>query len=260
MVRVQPKRFREILVLDDVMEAQYHQFGLSDNSFVQEEHKATAQTGLSRIVVSVLYGVLLLLLLTLLTLTGIRFSQLNKGIADVKLSLERISSEGTTSSFSSGHEMVSRATTIQEVSLQERVPVQGTCRQGWVSFQRSCYLLSRTAATWSKAEEQCRTHGAHLVVMNNVEELDYISEIVEIRYNYWIGLVEREHEGHWSWVDGTDINSAPTFWDKGQPDNWDYRENGEDCGQIHASEKRKRKMWNDADCNLLYPYICETMV
>ncbi|XP_032373271.1 C-type lectin domain family 4 member E isoform X2 [Etheostoma spectabile] len=242
------------------MEAQYHQFGSSDNSFVQEEHKANAQTGRSRIVVSVLYGGLLLLLLTLLMLTGIRFSQLNKGIADVKLSLERISNGGTTSSFSSGHEMVSGATTVQEVSLQEHVPVQGTCKNGWVSFQRSCYLLSRTAETWSKAEEQCRTHGAHLVVMNNVEELDYISEIVEIRYNYWIGLVEREHEGHWSWVDGTDINSNPTFWDKGQPDNWDYRENGEDCGQIHASERRKRKMWNDADCNLRYPYICETKV
>ena len=51
---------------------------------------------------------------------------------------------------------------------------------------------------------------------------------------------------------------AFSFWDKGQPDNWDYRENGEDCGQIHSSAIRKRKLWNDADCNLAYPYICET--
>ena len=40
-----------------------------------------------------------------------------------------------------------------------------------MSFQTSCYLLSTAAVTWSKAEEQCRTHGAHLVVLNNVEEL-----------------------------------------------------------------------------------------
>lgn len=39
---------------------------------------------------------------------------------------------------------------------------------------------------------------------------DYISAVVEIKYNYWIGLVEREHEGHWSWVDGTDFSSTPT--------------------------------------------------
>ncbi|XP_031156665.1 asialoglycoprotein receptor-like 1 isoform X2 [Sander lucioperca] len=258
MVRVQPERFREILILDDVMMAQYHRFAPSDDSSVQEEHKATAQTGLRRIVVYVLYGVLLLLLLILLMVTGIRFSQLNNGIADVKLSLERISNGGTTSSSSSGQEMVSCATTMQEVILQKLVPVQGTCREGWVSFQRSCYLLSSTTLTWSKAEERCQTHGAHLVVLNNVEELDYISKVVEIRYNYWIGLVERAHEGHWSWVDGTDFNSTPTFWDEGQPDDWDYRENGEDCGQIHSSVTRKRKMWNDADCNLSYPYICET--
>lgn len=40
---------------------------------------------------------------------------------------------------------------------------------------------------------------------------DYISKIVEIQHSYWIGLVEREHEGHWSWVDGTDFNSTPTW-------------------------------------------------
>ncbi|XP_068422467.1 asialoglycoprotein receptor-like 1 [Clinocottus analis] len=205
---------------------------------------------MKRIVVCVLYGVLVLLLLILLMVTGIKFSQLNKEITDVKLNLERISN-GKTTSFPS-------AKTVQEVLLQRLVPVRGTCREGWMSFQKSCYVLSSTTMTWSQAEEQCRKHGGHLVVLNNVEELDYISKVVNIKYNHWIGLVEREHEGHWSWVDGTDFNSTPTFWDNGQPDNWDYSENGEDCGQIHASERRKRKMWNDADCNLLYHYICET--
>ncbi|XP_068558955.1 asialoglycoprotein receptor-like 1 isoform X1 [Cebidichthys violaceus] len=243
--------------MKEVMESQYHQFGLTDNSSVRGEHKTTVQTvfaGMKKIVVCVLYGVLVLLLLILLMVIGIKFSQLNKEITDVKLNLERISNGGTTSLSSSD------ATTAQEVPLPRLVPVRGTCREGWVSFQTSCYLLSTTTMTWSKAEEQCRKHRGHLVVLNNVAELDYISGVVNIKYSYWIGLVEREHEGHWSWVDGTNFNSTPTFWDNGQPDNWDYRENGEDCGQIHASERRKRKMWNDADCNLLYYYICETRV
>ena len=47
----------------------------------------------------------------------------------------------------------------------------GTCREGWSSYQRSCYLLSTTTVTWSKAEELCKSHGGHLVVFNNVEEL-----------------------------------------------------------------------------------------
>ncbi|KAF3696089.1 C-type lectin domain family 4 member E [Channa argus] len=229
----------------------YDQFGSSENSSVHGEHKIATQPGMKRIMDFVLYSILLLLVLILLMVTGIKFSQLNKEITDVKLHLEKISHGGKTSSASSD------AVTAQEVYFQSLVPVRGTCREGWVSFQRSCYLLSTTAVNWGKAEEQCRTHGGHLVVLNNVEELDYLSKITEVRYSYWIGLVEREHEGHWSWVDGTDLSSTPTFWDIGQPDNWDFRENEEDCGQLHASDRRKRKLWNDADCNLAYHYICE---
>ncbi|XP_040897853.1 asialoglycoprotein receptor-like 1 [Toxotes jaculatrix] len=232
------------------MEYQFHQFGLSDNRSFHEEYKITRQPGMKRIVAYVLYGILVLLLLIVLMVSGIKFSHLSKEITDVKLHLERFSHGGDTPS--------SISETVQEVYLQRLYPVRGTCREGWVSFQRSCYLLSTTTVTWSKAEELCRTHGGHLLVLNDVEEVDYISKIVELRYNYWIGLVKREHEEHWSWVDGTDFNSTPTFWDKGQPDNWGYRDNGEDCAQLHASERRKRKRWNDANCNLAFDYICET--
>ncbi|KAM7416346.1 hypothetical protein PAMA_018424 [Pampus argenteus] len=236
-------------MVDEVME--YHQFEPS-NSSVHGEQKMTIQKGMKRIVVSLLYGILVLLLLILLMVTGIKFSQLNKDITDVKHHLERISHRIPTSSSSSDR------APVQDVYFEELIPVRGTCREGWVSFQSSCYLLTTTAVTWSKAEEQCRTHGGHLLVLNGVEELDYISKIGELHYNYWIGLVEREHEDHWSWVDGTDFHSTPTFWDIGQPDNWDYRVNGEDCGQLHMSVKRKRKLWNDADCSMSNPYICES--
>uniref|UniRef100_A0A3B3DPJ9 Asialoglycoprotein receptor-like 1 n=1 Tax=Oryzias melastigma TaxID=30732 RepID=A0A3B3DPJ9_ORYME len=138
----------------------------------------------------------------------------------------------------------------------------GSCREGWASFQGSCYWLSSTTATWKKAEETCRSHGAHLLVVNSAEELvsfiDFISQIVVVIFHYWIGLVEPHQEGEWTWVDGTDFSSTPTFWAEGQPDNWDFRENGEDCGQLHASVKRIRKLWNDADCNLSYRFICES--
>ncbi|TMS03216.1 C-type lectin domain family 4 member E [Larimichthys crocea] len=224
------------------MDAEYHQFGSPDSSPVHAGDRTTPRTGLRRMVGYVLYGVLVLLLLILLMVTGIKFTQVNQEISGIKLHLERIG-------------QASSGVTVQ---VKKLVPVKGTCRERWVSFQRSCYLLSTNAVTWNEAEKQCQTLGGHLVVLNNVEELDYLSGIVEVHYNYWIGLVEREHEGHWSWVDGTNFNSTATFWDDGQPDDWDYRVNGEDCGQLHASEVRKRKLWNDAACNLKYQYICET--
>ncbi|XP_037536640.1 asialoglycoprotein receptor-like 1 [Nematolebias whitei] len=237
------------------METQYHHFGDSDSSPVHGERSIPTQTGLKRVVVYILYSILVLLMLILLLVTGIKFSQMNKEINDVKLHLKSMDNEGSTSNSASKAEGL---TTIKDVFLEGLVPVRGTCRDGWVSFQRSCYLFSTTAATWNKAEELCRSHSGHMLVLNDVEELDYISRLVEIRHNYWIGLVERQHEGHWSWVDGTDFNSTPKFWDKGQPDDWDMRENGEDCGQLHGSVRRKRKLWNDADCSLEYRYICET--
>ncbi|XP_034548000.1 asialoglycoprotein receptor-like 1 [Notolabrus celidotus] len=234
------------------MEPDYRQFRSSDSSPVYErEHSMPTPKGLKSGVAYFLYGVLVLLLLVLLMVTGIKFSQLNKDIADVKLQLGRINKAGTDAVSHSG------SAVAQTVPLERLVAVKGTCKEGWSSYQRSCYLLSTTAVTWNRAEEQCRAHGGHLVVLNNVEELDYISQIVEIKYSYWIGLVERE-EDHWTWVDGTDFNSTPAFWDNGQPDNWDFRENGEDCGQIHSSVIRKRKLWNDADCSLPYRYICES--
>ncbi|XP_029999969.1 C-type lectin domain family 4 member E-like [Sphaeramia orbicularis] len=227
------------------MESQYRQFGSSEHSsvHVQGEQTIPIQRGRKNIVVYVLYGILVLLLLILLLVTGIKLSQLSKEIADVKLYIGR-----------NNHKP---AGSVQPVYLEALTPVRDRCREGWSSFQNSCYLLSNAVLTWKQAETQCQTLGGHLLVLNDVHELDYISRIIDIRYSFWIGLVERQHEGHWSWVDGTDFSSTPTFWDEGQPDNWDYRENGEDCGQLHGSEKRKRKMWNDADCFLQYRYICE---
>ncbi|XP_053725739.1 asialoglycoprotein receptor-like 1 [Synchiropus splendidus] len=230
------------------MEAQYQQFEPPEGSSVRVVQAASP--GLKRILTFILYGVLALLLLTLVIIMGVKFPQINQGLADVKTSLERISHQVITSASSAG-------TASEDVLLQSRVPTRGNCREGWWSFQKSCYLLSTSAVTWSSAESQCVALGGHLVVLNNVEELDYLSEISELRFNYWIGLVERTHEGHWSWVDGTDYASMRKFWDKGQPDDWDYRENGEDCGQLHAAAKRKRRLWNDADCKLSYRYICE---
>lgn len=246
MVIVQPEKIRGNRV-DEVMEYQFHRFGSPDDNPLNEEIKMTEQSGMKRIVAFVLYGILVLLLLILLLVTGVKFSQLNQEITNVRLHLEKMNHAGGGSSSSSASS-----------ALQKKEPVRGGCKEGWMSYQTSCYWLSQRIATWSKAEEQCLVQGGHLLVLNNVEELDYISSVVEHRHPIWIGLVERQQEGHWTWVDGTDFNSTPTYWDEGQPDNWALRENGEDCGQLHGNGERRRRLWNDADCSIQYRYICES--
>uniref|UniRef100_A0A673HIU1 Asialoglycoprotein receptor-like 1 n=1 Tax=Sinocyclocheilus rhinocerous TaxID=307959 RepID=A0A673HIU1_9TELE len=113
----------------------------------------------------------------------------------------------------------------------------GPCQEDWVFYKDSCYFQSSVKKNWQIAEKNCVEKGSHLVVVNDLAEL--LSE------SYWIGLVEKE-EGQWTWVDGTDYSTTEHHWDEGQPDDWDVRVNGEDCG-----------LWNDADCMLSYPYFCE---
>ncbi|XP_061527126.1 asialoglycoprotein receptor-like 1 [Phycodurus eques] len=226
---------------------------MSDLRFELGDQNVTLQKGMKRMLVYLLYGILVSLLLIQLMVTGIKFSQLNLEITDIKFHPERLSHRASvTRCVFVASRLKVGGTTTSDVHLEKRVPVRGACKEGWVSFQSSCYLLSPTTATWSKAQQQCLSHRGHLVVVNGVEELDYISEISEITYKYWIGLVERAHEGEWSWVDGTDYSTTPKFWDAHQPDNWAFRKNGEDCGQLHATDAR-----NDADCNVAYNYICE---
>lgn len=47
----------------------------------------------------------------------------------------------------------------------------GNCKTDWVSFQSSCYLFSSSTSTWRQAEQQCASHGGHLLVLNTIEEL-----------------------------------------------------------------------------------------
>ncbi|XP_039519347.1 C-type lectin domain family 4 member E-like [Pimephales promelas] len=137
------------------------------------------------------------------------------------------------------------------------IPVQGPCQEDWVFYKDSCYFQSSVKKSWQLAENNCIQKGSHLVVVNDMAELDFLSSIMKTSNSYWIGLVEKEKE-KWSWVDGTEYSATEHLWDEGQPDDWDVPLNGEDCGQLHAWSSSSRKLWNDADCTLAFLYFCES--
>uniref|UniRef100_A0A673G3J3 Asialoglycoprotein receptor-like 1 n=1 Tax=Sinocyclocheilus rhinocerous TaxID=307959 RepID=A0A673G3J3_9TELE len=106
----------------------------------------------------------------------------------------------------------------------------GPCQEDWVFYEDSCYFQSLTKKSWQIAEKKCVEKGSHLVVVN---DLDFLSSIVKLSESYWIGLVEKK-EGQWSWVDGTDYSTTE-----------------------QSIGKNSKMLWNDADCTLSFPYICE---
>ncbi|XP_061622448.1 uncharacterized protein LOC133474634 isoform X2 [Phyllopteryx taeniolatus] len=97
------------------MEARYNQFESSPERFELGDQNVTLQKGMKRILVYLLYGILVSLLLIQLMVTGIKFSQLNLEITDIKFHLERLS-----------HQASGGGTTTSDVHLEKRVPVRGS--------------------------------------------------------------------------------------------------------------------------------------
>ncbi|GAA6083301.1 hepatic lectin-like [Tachysurus ichikawai] len=199
----------------------------------------------------IMIGVLAVFLLLLTLSMGIKITQVNQQVSDLVSSLQTYSTSKKAAQTALISPVDSRPT--------EMLPVRGSCEEDWVFYKNKCYYTSTQGRNWHDAEKDCNLRRGHLLVVNNQEEMVYISQVVEEHQSYWIGLIEKEGEGKWSWVDGTDFESTEHFWDNGQPDDWHQRMNGEDCGQIHQHNifVTTHRLWNDADCTLSYRYVCE---
>lgn len=72
----------------------------------------------------------------------------------------------------------------------------------------SCYELSRGHVTWSQATQLCTERGGHLVTIQNAQENAYLRHILKNTNHtnrVWIGLQDRNKEGHFHWVTGNFI-------------------------------------------------------
>ncbi|KAK0153751.1 C-type lectin domain family 4 member E [Merluccius polli] len=146
---------------------------------------------------------------------------------------------------------------------------------GWLHYNHSLYFISTAKKNWTASRDDCLERDADLVVINSREE--QVTECVCVcvcvlsqlcchdnRYHYylkqefvgglvadyWIGLSDRDTEGTWKWVDGTNMTSS--FWGPGQPD--DY--GGEDCVVTRGGVGPERS-WFDAPCGERLRWICE---
>ncbi|XP_057243044.1 C-type lectin domain family 2 member L-like [Malurus melanocephalus] len=72
------------------------------------------------------------------------------------------------------------------------------CPAGWLYFQRKCYYLSENEAAWNSSQSLCSSHNASLLVIENLQELNFMMKIT--KQDPWIGLYKRNEE--FFWVDG----------------------------------------------------------
>ncbi|XP_054471828.1 CD209 antigen-like protein E [Anoplopoma fimbria] len=132
-----------------------------------------------------------------------------------------------------------------------------TCPAGWILFSSSCYLLSEESASWDKSRQDCRDKGSDLVIVDTLEEQEFLTSI--IRKSTWIGLSDRDSEGTWTWIDGTPLTDTEEYWGS-RPDNGggDPQWGEEDCAEIVDGRKAKIN-WNDLRCDSDRDFICEKL-
>ncbi|KAM4581187.1 uncharacterized protein PAE49_005797 isoform 2-T2 [Odontesthes bonariensis] len=81
------------------------------------------------------------------------------------------------------------------------------CRGGWILYQKKCYLFYDEPApwkSWTQSQTYCKDSGADLVVIDNQQEQEFISNNTKyyfsVNHGYWIGL--KESNGTFIWIDG----------------------------------------------------------
>ncbi|OBS77584.1 hypothetical protein A6R68_20027 [Neotoma lepida] len=127
--------------------------------------------------------------------------------------------------------------------------VWSCCPKDWKPFSSHCYFLSIDAASWSESEEKCSSTGAHLMVIHSQEEQDFITQILNPKAAYYIGLSDPGHR-QWQWVDQTPYNESVTFWHRGEPSS-----DNKQC--VILNHRYSRWGWNDIFCSDKQKSICQ---
>jgi hypothetical protein len=107
---------------------------------------------------------------------------------------------------------------------------------------------------WSDAVAACENLGGSLATIHSRERNNEVKML--INGNTWVGGSDTEVEGEFRWSDDSLVEQKGSFvnWAPGEPNNDMYQDGGglEDC-----IEMRSDGSWNDMQCVVPLPYVCE---
>ncbi|CAL8396275.1 unnamed protein product [Gadus morhua 'NCC'] len=157
------------------------------------------------------------------------------------------------------HLRYQRTTQTTAAPVATTTTAAAACPAGWLSFQGSCYRVSRQTANWRGSQRLCQRDGGQLAVILSAQQQGFLWDLLPRGYwnAFWFGLSDQHTEDVWTWVDGTPLVGG--FWEEGEPNN----HNNEDCGYIVKTLNLERvavRSWYDAPCYMSLPFICQKVL
>lgn len=131
-----------------------------------------------------------------------------------------------------------------------------TCKDPWKYFDKSCYLFISTMMTWNDSQKFCNKKGAHLVELEDMEEIDFLVHNYTAKYPVWIGGTDQESEGTFVWQTSNKTISSDYF----APDEPNDKEGNEDCAQLYFYSGDLFGKLNDSNCKREREFICEKKI
>ncbi|XP_015217552.2 killer cell lectin-like receptor subfamily B member 1B allele A isoform X1 [Lepisosteus oculatus] len=90
-------------------------------------------------------------------------------------------------------------------------PHEGLSFSQWIKHKQIYYSFVQQNETWETAAQICSEEGGQLVVIKDLDTIEFIRQNLLGNYHYWIGLKKNESINQWQWLGNIAFNSTFSF-------------------------------------------------